>query len=105
MTNRLQSTADPRESGASGLLESALHRPQNLLTDDKPDLADLAACYAYGIAKNHAFVDGNKRTSPVVTSLFLRLNDAKLEASEADKVETGPLSARDKSAKPRWRHG
>jgi death-on-curing protein len=71
-----------------GSLESALHRPKNLLTYDKPDLAALAACYAYGIAKNHAFVDGNKRTSLVVTLLFLRLNGSTLDASEVDEIET-----------------
>jgi death on curing protein len=71
-----------------GLLESALHRPRNLLAYSEPDLADLAACYAYGVANNHAFVDGNKRTSAVVTRLFLRLNGAELDASEADKLET-----------------
>jgi death-on-curing protein len=71
-----------------GLLESALHRPRHLLDYDKPDLAGLAACYAYGIASNHAFVDGNKRTSLVVTRLFLMLNGATLDASEVDKVET-----------------
>jgi death on curing protein len=72
-----------------GLLESALHRPRNLLDyGEKPDLADLAACYAYGIANNHAFVDGNKRTSLVVTLLFLGLNGAALDASEVDEIET-----------------
>jgi death on curing protein len=70
-----------------GLLQSALHRPQNLLAYGEPDLADLAACYAYGIANSHAFVDGNKRTSAVVTLLFLRLNGATLQASEVDSLE------------------
>jgi death-on-curing protein len=71
-----------------GLLESALNRPRSLLAYSEPDLADLAACYAYGVANNHAFVDGNKRTSAVVTRLFLRLNGAELDASEVDKLET-----------------
>jgi death-on-curing protein len=71
-----------------GLLESALHRPRHLLDYGEPDLADLAACYAYGIANNHAFVDGNKRTSLVVTLLFLGLNGAALDASEVDEIET-----------------
>jgi death on curing protein len=71
-----------------GQLESALHRPRNLLTYGKPDLADLTACYAYGIANDHAFVDGNKRTSAVVALLFLRLNGATLDASDVDKIET-----------------
>jgi death-on-curing protein len=72
-----------------GLLESALNRPRSLFDyGAPPDLADLAACYAYGVANNHAFVDGNKRTSAVATRMFLRLNGAELDASEADKLET-----------------
>jgi death on curing protein len=67
--------------------EAALHRPQNLIAHEQADLADLAACYAYGLARNHAFADGNKRTSAVVTLLFLRLNDTRLEASEAECLE------------------
>src|SRR5262249_47439595 len=68
-------------------LESALARPQNLLTRGKPDLAELAAAYAFGIAKNHAVVDGNKRTSEVVTLAFLLLNGSDLRATDAEKVE------------------
>ena len=59
----------------SGLLESALARPQNLLHYGEPDLAAMAAAYAFGIARNHPFVDGNKRTAWVAARLFLRLND------------------------------
>ncbi len=69
------------------LLESALHRPQNLAAYGEPDLADLAACYAFAIAKNHAFLDGNKRTSAVVTFLFLQLNGVMLDASEEECLE------------------
>jgi len=50
-----------------GLLESALQRPQDKLAYEKPDAADLAAAYAFGIARNHPFVDGNKRTALVVS--------------------------------------
>jgi death on curing protein len=69
-----------------GLLESALARPQQLYAygDPPPDLADLAASLAYGLAKNHAFVDGNKRTAHVAYRTFLELNHATLEA-EADE--------------------
>ncbi|MEW6169035.1 MAG: type II toxin-antitoxin system death-on-curing family toxin [Pseudomonadota bacterium] len=69
-----------------GLLESALARPQQLYAygDPPPDLADLAASLAYGLAKNHAFVDGNKRTAHVAYRTFLALNHATLEA-EADE--------------------
>ena len=53
-----------------GLLESALHRPRDLQSYGQPDLADLAAAYAFGIARNYPFLDGNKRTSAVVTRLL-----------------------------------
>src|SRR5258708_8502618 len=54
-----------------GLLQSALARPQNLVAYGDPDAFDLAACYAFGIAQNHAFVDGNKRTAFIAAALFL----------------------------------
>jgi death on curing protein len=69
-----------------GQVESSLHRPQNLCAYGEPDLADLAACYAYGLARNHGFVDGNKRTSAVVTRLFLGLNGATLAAPDVDRL-------------------
>ena len=72
----------------SGLLESALARPLNLAAHGKPDHADLAACYGVGIAKNHPFVDGNKRTAFVAVELFLALNGWKLSASDTDAVLT-----------------
>ena len=70
-----------------GLLTSALTRPQNLWVygEPSPDLADLAAAYAYGLARNHPFADGNKRVSLVVTRTFLRLNGSDLVASPEDK--------------------
>ncbi|MCA2723519.1 MAG: type II toxin-antitoxin system death-on-curing family toxin [Microcystis sp. M048S1] len=72
-----------------GLLESALSRPQNLLaySESPPDMASLAAAYAYGIVKNHPFVDGNKRTAYVVTRTFLRLNGYDLQASSQEKYQ------------------
>lgn len=57
-----------------GAIESALMRPINLALYAEPDAADLAACYAYGLTKNHGFVDGNKRTAWVVARLFLADN-------------------------------
>lgn len=57
-----------------GLLESALGRPENAFAYGEPDLCDLAAAYAYGLAKNHPFADGNKRTSLGVCLAFLDLN-------------------------------
>jgi death-on-curing protein len=71
-----------------GLLESALARPLNLVAYGKPDTADLAAAYGHGISRNHAFVDGNKRTGFVAAELFLRLNGLTLTASDADCVMT-----------------
>ena len=71
-----------------GLLESALTRASNLATYGEPDAADLAAAYGYGISRNHAFIDGNKRTGFVAAELFLRLNGHELRASDADCVLT-----------------
>ncbi len=73
-----------------GLLSSALARPKNLLAygEPPPDLASLAAAYAYGIARNHPFVDGNKRTALVAARTFLLLNAVDLDASQDDKVLT-----------------
>lgn len=67
----------------AGLLESALSRPENLAAYGKPDAADLAAAYGYGISRNHAFIDGNKRTGFVAVELFLELNGFELAADDA----------------------
>lgn len=68
-----------------GLLESALARPKNaFLHDRKLDLAALAAAYAFGIAKNHPFVDGNKRAAFLACGLFLELNGRRLTATPLD---------------------
>ena len=71
-----------------GLLASALSRPINLAAYEKPDAAALAASYAVGLAKNHPFVDGNKRTAIVALELFLALNGFELNASDVDCVLT-----------------
>lgn len=71
-----------------GLLESALARPVHQFVYEKPDLAALAAAYAYGIARNHPFVDGNKRTAAVVMELFLMLNGVAVTATDAEVVVT-----------------
>lgn len=68
----------------AGLLESALARPVNLALYDKPDAAALAASYAVGLAKNHPFVDGNKRTAFVACELFLAANGHDLVASDEE---------------------
>ena len=67
-----------------GLLDSALARPQNLAAYGEPSIFDLAASYAYGLARNHPFVDGNKRTAFVAAALFLRRNGQVLEADQAE---------------------
>ena len=67
-----------------GLLSSALARPHNLEAyGEDPDAAALAAAYVFGIARNHPFLDGNKRAAFVVMELFLSLNGWNLEASDA----------------------
>lgn len=68
----------------AGLLESALARPANLAAYGEPDLAALAACYAYGLANNHPFVDGNKRAAFLSVGLFLGLNGFRLTATQAE---------------------
>jgi death-on-curing protein len=67
-----------------GLLESALARPLNLAAYGKPDVCDLAAAYAVGLAKNHSFVDGNKRAAFLAAGLFLKLNGRRLTATQVE---------------------
>ena len=69
-----------------GLLESALARPMQLAAYGTPDVAALAASYGYGLAKNHPFIDGNKRTAFVAVELFLLLNGWELTATDAQCV-------------------
>jgi death-on-curing protein len=71
-----------------GLLESTLARPMNLAAYGEPDVAELAASYSFGIARNHPFVDGNKRTAFVSVELFLRLNGYRLSADDSACVLT-----------------
>lgn len=79
--------------GAGGIrdrnmLESAMARPLNLVAYGDPDIAELAAAYAYGIARNHPFVDGNKRTAAVVSETFLVLNGHALTCDDVALVTT-----------------
>jgi death-on-curing protein len=67
-----------------GLLDAALARPRNLAAYGEPDASDLAAGYGFGLAKNHAFVDGNKRAAFLAVGLFLWLNGYRLAASQAE---------------------
>ena len=67
--------------------ESAMARAVNLVAYEKEaDAAALAACYAFGIARNHPFVDGNKRSAAVISETFLALNGFMLETSDAEMV-------------------
>lgn len=67
-----------------GLLDSALARAPNLALYSNPDSADLAACYAVGLARNHPFADGNKRTAFLALGLFLFANGIRLVATQLD---------------------
>ena len=89
-----------------GLLDSALARARNRFAyeDPTPTLPELAASYAFGIARNHAFIDGNKRTAAVVCETFLELNGLLLNATDAElypiflSVAEGSLSESDLAA-------
>ena len=76
------------ELRAGHLLASALARPENLAAYGEPDAAALAAAYAFGIVRNHPFVDGNKRTGLVAAATFLLLNELDLNAPEQEVVTT-----------------
>jgi death-on-curing protein len=83
------------EHGGSGgirdesLLDSALGKPKNVFAyADAPDIFRLAASYAYGIARNHAFIDGNNRTALVISILFLNLNGWDIDSSKTDVYDT-----------------
>jgi len=71
-----------------GLLDSALSRAVNLALYSEPDFAELAAAYGVGLAKNHAFVDGNKRVAFLAVGLFLGLNGYKLIVNQSDATQT-----------------
>jgi len=71
----------------ANLLAASLARPRHLLVYGQPDLFDLAAAYGYGLAKNHPFIDGNKRTAFMVMYVFLGLNRYLLEVPEMEVVQ------------------
>lgn len=83
---QLQIFGGPAGIRDAGMLESALGRPVNKWTYGETDLAALAAAYAYGIARNHPFVDGNKRASLLSIITFLGLNDIDFVVDEAEAV-------------------
>ncbi len=68
----------------NNLLESALARPQQLFAYQKPTMPEMAAAYAFGIVKNHPFMDGNKRTGFMMCAGFLERNEFRLDATEVD---------------------
>lgn len=72
----------------AGLFDSALARPLNLVAYGNPDFADLAASYGYGLAQNHPFVDGNKRTAFLAVGLFLYMNGYRLTVSQTEATAT-----------------
>jgi len=88
----------------AGLLQSALGRPKSLFAYGNPDLCALAASYAHGIAKNHAFLDGNKRTAAICCELFLNINGVHFTVDEVVKyprylaLASGDLSEADFAA-------
>jgi len=71
-----------------GLLDSALARPENLAAYGQPDVFDCAAAYAFGLAKNNPFIDGNKRAAFLGAGMFLRLNGFRLTATQHDATLT-----------------
>ena len=71
-----------------GLIDSALARPLNLALYEQPDLASLAASYGLGLAKNHGFVDGNKRVAFLAVGLFLSINGYRLVTTQVDATLT-----------------
>ena len=76
-----------------GLLDSALSRPEQLANYGTPDVADIAAAYAFGLAKNHPFADGNKRAAFLAMGLSLRLNGHRLTASQPEATQVVLLLA------------
>jgi death-on-curing protein len=72
----------------AGLLASALERPRNRWAYEQPTLAELAAAYGFGIARNHPFIDGNKRVAFMAAYTFLGLNGYRLTAPEAEAAVT-----------------
>ena len=88
-----------------GLLESALARPLNLAAYGSPEVWELAASYGVGLAKNHAFVDGNKRAAFLAVGMFLALNGYRLTALQADATLTMlavAVGQMDEATSARW---
>ncbi len=78
----------PDELRDEAALESAMARPRQKAAYGSPDLAALAAAYGFGLCRNHPFLDGNKRVTLAAIDVFLRLNGARLTATELDAAAT-----------------
>ena len=85
---QLSEHGGPEGMRDQGAVESALARPQNRAACGEPDAAELAASYAFGLARNHGFADGNKRTAWVIARLFLADNGHRLTFDKADAIRT-----------------
>lgn len=85
----------------AGALESALARPRNLVAYGAPSVFELAAAYAFGIARAHPFIDGNKRTAFVAAVVFLEINGCSFSAIEEDVVVTILALAAGEMTEPR----
>ena len=83
-----------------GMLHSALDRPLNKWRYEQSALPELAAAYAFGLAKNHAFVDGNKRVAFMAAYVFLGINGHELELDEADAATTIERAADGRVSEP-----
>lgn len=86
-TQQLERFGGPPGIRDQGALESALARPLSLTAYSSPDAAQLAASYAYGLARNHAFIDGNKRIAWLAARIFLRLNALHLHFETQDAID------------------
>lgn len=104
MARAMHSDQLAQHGGSSGIrdenfLSASLARPKNLLAyGEQPTLFDLAAAYGYGLAKNHPFVDGNKRTAFVVMATFLELNGYTLDVLEIAVVDVMERLAQDQES-------
>ena len=85
-TKQIQEHGGLRGVRDKALLESALARPQQLFHYSQPSIYELAASYAYGITKNHPFIDGNKRTAIITAGVFLEINGFYINAPEPEVV-------------------
>ena len=99
MPSNWRYSADRKAFGIDGLLESAVLRPVNQWNYGQTDMAALAAAYAFGLARNHAFVDGNKRIAFHAMMVFLRSNDIPFAPDPAQPRPSSSPSPQARSAR------